>query len=926
MSSALQVDPLVELRLFGKPLVRANGQDVTNRLSKRAVLLLAILALHRGEPVERQKLANLLWPESPDATALHNLRQTLNGLRTELGPAKEVLQSPGPRTLQMAAAPEVQADVWEFNEALSKDNVGGFERCLSLQQQPLLLGCDEPFALQARQEHEEALLIAMEALAALHLVENDAAAAVGILDRALGLDPYRERVARSLMQAYSELAQPLEALELYRRFKNRVRSDLQSDVGQETRELAQSIRGAISARTVKGRPSDPLRRLPLTLAPMIGRVSEKHEIASLLDRGRLVTLSGPGGVGKTRLAIGAAEAAGPQFRDGVAFVDLAAVMAAGTVPTTLARVLALQERIGAPILQTVAEWLAPRNLLLILDNCEHLAGGIAQAVETLLNSAPCLHILATSRQPLEVRGELIYPVEPLAVPPLKASAQECLRSESVQLFVERSARAAAPPDLAVLASICRRLDGLPLAIELAAARTNVLSLKEIEARLRESFDLLAAGPRTLPRHQTLAASMEWSWGQLSEEQQRALARLSVFQGGCTFAAAEAVTDEKKALDILGSLVDRSLVKRASDSEDSRYFLLETVRQFAAEKLRLRGESEEACNRHRDYFLQWAEVGDLAMQQPKERELFERYERDHDNLRAAIAWSHHRGEHDRALELCVYLSRFWDTHGHLSEGRNHLEYSLGFETPRVSRAFRGRARVHAGWMATTQRDCTSAVRHYEEALEIAQQEGDLRSVGRILCCMGNAYTNVGEFGKAREVFGSSLEIQWERGNLPGVATVQSNLAEIDLDQGNLAAAKVRLHEALRAFGTSIADHPEAGGLVLRNLSFVSLREGDILEAGRLACEAVQLFYAGGLLIQLPAALAMLGVTTTGYSPLLGAAQRSAKEQGIEYPSFLSPEVSRAAQITAEAQLEAGRRMDLDQAVQYALKVARGQGSK
>lgn len=925
MSAPAPEAPALQLRLFGTPRIHAEGCDLTSRLSKRAVWLLAILALHPGEPVDRHKLAGWLWPESPDSTALHNLRQTLNSLRTTLGALKEIVQAPTTRSLVLPTASMVYADVWEFDQLVSSNEISSLERCMALHQQPLLLGCDEPFAAQARHKREEAVLGAIERLATLYRVRKDARSAIQALERAVEIDPYRESAVRSLMLAYSDLGQPLEALEQYRNLRNRVRADLDSEVSDETRELAQSIRAAISMRKANDAPRARLRRVPLSLTALIGRNSEQEEIAALLDRGRLVTLTGAGGVGKTRLAIAAAERVGERYADGAVFADLAPLQSGNAVPNTLALVLGVQEQAGRAIAESVVEWLSGRELLLILDNCEHLVEGVFAVVEAILSAAPRVRFLATSRRSLGVRGELLYPVEPLSVPSSTATVRQRADAESVRLFLDRSPSLAgriSPAELGIIASICRRLDGLPLAIELAAARTNVLSLKEIEARMRESFDLLAGGARSLARHQTLAASMEWSWEQLSNEEQQALRRLSAFQGGCTLAAAEFVLDSANALDLLGALLDRSLIKREQTKEASRYTLLETIRQFAGEKLRASGEREETFDRHRGYFLEWVRTGDPAMHHRGEEEWFERYERDHDNLRAAIAWSHERGQHGRALELCVYLSRFWDTHGHLSEGRDHLEHALSFETPGVGRPFRGRARVHAGWMAATQQDCRSAIRHYEEALEIALDQADVPSTGRILNCIGDAYATMRDFGKAREFFERSLEKQRQRGHLPGIATVQSNLSEIEIEEGDLLAARARLEEGLAALGSNLTTYAESGGLVTNNLAFVNLREGNLKEAERLAIQAVRLFYEGGLLIQVPSALGVLGLSIAGQgrsSPLLGAAPRLASAQGIEFPGFLSRALSEAVRLYPKEPSKEGSDITLEQAVEFALNL-------
>ena len=379
-------------------------------------------------------------------------------------------------------------------------------------------------------------------------------------------------------------------------------------------------------------PRQPSHNLPSRLTSFVGREREIAEIGALVRRERLVTLVGAPGVGKTRLSLQIAASVLDAFPDGAWLVELAPLGAPELVPQAVADVLGVREQPGRTLTDTLAGYLRTRQMLLLLDNCEHLIGAAAGLVETLVRACPDLHVLATSREPLAIEGEVTY-----RVPSLRVAEAE---SEAARLFRER-AQAAAPSfrvterNAPVVAQICARLDGIPLAIELAAARVRALSVEQIAARLDDRFHLLTGGSRTaLPRQQTLRGAVDWSYDLLSEPEQALLRRLAVFAGGFTLDAAE----QMGRLDLLTSLVDKSLVQvEEGDDGERRYRLLETLRQYGLEKLTEHGELAEARDRHRDYFLALAEELAPTLNERADSTLLARLEREHDNLRAALAW-------------------------------------------------------------------------------------------------------------------------------------------------------------------------------------------------------------------------------------------------------------------------------------------------
>jgi non-specific serine/threonine protein kinase len=398
-----------------------------------------------------------------------------------------------------------------------------------------------------------------------------------------------------------------------------------------------------------------------------------------------LTLSGAGGSGKTRLALEVARDLIEAYPDGVWLVELAPLSEEALVPMALAEALKVPERPAEPIADTLVEVLGDRHLLLVMDNCEHLIGAAAGLADRLLDSCPRVRILATSREALGVEGEIRWVVPPLSAPEVQgtSSSEELEAYESVRLFVERargrdSSFLLSPENAVAVAEICSRLEGIPLAIELAAARVGTLSLEQISERLGGSLELLTHGGRTaVPRQQTLKGALDWSHDLLSEPERVLFRRLSTFAGGWILEASEAVgagdgVEEGEVLDLLYGLAEKSLVvAKGSDQGGVRYRLLEPIRQYALEKLEESGEAEAAKRAHTEYFLAMAEEAEPELFGPRDVEGFERLEGEHDNLRAALSWSLERGEAELALRLGGALGMFWHAHGHLGEGRRWL---------------------------------------------------------------------------------------------------------------------------------------------------------------------------------------------------------------------------------------------------------------
>jgi predicted ATPase/DNA-binding SARP family transcriptional activator len=766
--SSLQADAVTNrascpltIRLFGPFEVWMHGAPLPRLRARKGQWLLALLTLHSHVAVERAWLAGTLWPDSPEPQAFNNLRVNLADLRRALGPEAVRLQAPTARTLRLDLS-GADADLLAFDQAIASTEIPALERAVALHRGPLLEGCTEPWAFQERQAREQAYLDALETLASHAMATGDHATAERRLRRAAAVDPLRENTQRALMQALAAGGNYAAALQVYRELRLLLHREIHAGPDPETQSTFEQIRtearlraerserrvarhnkrprgsaaSAPTSRSALARPGKRLNRsspllsskgvrphLPSPLTSFIGRESQIAEILRRLEDHRLLTLTGAGGCGKTRLALRVAGELVGEFAGGVWLVELAPLADPALVPQAVATALGVREEPDRPLVNTLTRALCDRQLLLVLDNCEHLVDACAHLVETLLEACPSLKILATSREPLRITGENPFRVPSLSLPneaPLPPW-ERLIEYEAVRLFVERAALVqpgfrVTNKNAAWVTQVCHRLDGIPLAIELAAARASALPVQQIAQRLDDRFHLLTTGSRTaLPRHRTLQALIDWSYDLLQPKEQALLRRLSVFAGGWTLEAAEAVCHgdglmERELLDLLTTLVEKSLVQYEAEAE--RYRLLETVRQYARDRLLEAGEGEAVRSRHVACFLALAEEAESKMRSPAKQEWLERLDREHDNLRAALAWCHEQtGETERELRLAAALWWFWALRDHVEEGRGWLTGALARSSASARTAARAEALCGAGMLANEQGD--AAGRHLLE---------------------------------------------------------------------------------------------------------------------------------------------------------------------------------------------------------------------
>lgn len=709
--------------------------------------------------------------------------------------------------------------------------------------------------------------------------------------------------------------------------------------------------------------SNPRRHnLPTPLSTFIGRETEIAEVKKRLLAQRLLTLTGPGGCGKTRLAIRVASDLPTEYADGVWLVEFAPLAEAVLVPQAVASVLGVQEQAGRTLVDALSDHLLHRHTLLVLDNCEHLVVACARLVETLLQVCPELRILATSRENLAIPGEMVWNVPPLSLPgpqpwrdptSRQNALQAYVQSEAVQLFVVRAA--AVLPTFSMteqngvwVAEICRKLDGIPLAIELAAARVQTLTVGQIAERLDDRFHLLTSGSRNAPtRQQTLEATLDWSFSLLSEPEQKVLSRLSVFAGGWTLEAAEAVCaghgrEARDVLDQLTQLANKSLVVvERVPGQETRFRLLETIRQYARDKMQAAGEAGEVQRRHRDWYMNLAGQAESELKGPKQSAWIERLERDHDNLRAALAWSL---ENDAvgALQLADRLGQFWFMRGHhFGEGKEWLLRALSQAEAPEQAVARASAFRWLGMLTYFQGDYGAARSAYEQSLVLYRELQDPDGIAEAIyyladtaALQGDAVATRALFAEARSFMADNLTSLRSLGDQWNIARALNMLGELARVEGDYAAARLFYDESL-LIRRELGDQ-RGMAVSLFNLGFVAHHDDDYQQAATFFEESLSLFQKleswRGVVDCL---LGLAGVAVSAGQPeraarLFGATEavREAIHVGsvlsypdrLEYDRYIAAVRAQLDETAFTAAWAEGRELTLEQAIEYALSVS------
>jgi predicted ATPase/DNA-binding XRE family transcriptional regulator len=584
-------------------------------------------------------------------------------------------------------------------------------------------------------------------------------------------------------------------------------------------------------------PADIRHSLPAALTSFIGRELEKDELARLLAVTRLLTLTGVGGCGKTRLALEVCRLVYDTYPDGVWLVELASITDPALIPQAVATAVGVRETPAQSLLTTLSTTLEPRQTLLVLDNCEHLLDACAHLANTLLLACPRLQILATSREALGVAGEVSRRVPSLQVPPPESppTAEAVGRYAAVQLFVER-ARAVQPTfaiaerTAATIGQVCQRLDGIPLALELAAALLRGLSVDDLATRLDQRFQLLTGGNRAaLPRQQTLRATIDWSYGLLTEAERALFARLAVFAGSWDLEAAEAVcagdgVDREEVVQLLLHLVDKSLVAAEEQVVGKRYRLLDTLRQYARETLLARGESEHVHGRHANYYATLADTAEPELDQPRQAAWIDRLALEQSEFRAAVEWLVARGAVQQALQLAGVMSRFWEVRGQLREGRARLAGLLALPGASARTVARAKVLDGAAVLALYQFDIPTARALFKESLALYREHHQLRGVSWVLIHLGWLCHDLGRPRAAQRFLQEALALCRQVDDRRGVARCLTILGMLAFDELDLRIARSMYEESL-ALNREVGDRWGTAWTLL-NFGRVRLAEAEL----------------------------------------------------------------------------------------------------
>lgn len=845
----------LRLALLGPVHITLDGLPVSFAYEK-AQLLLIYLALESSHAHRRTTLAELLWPEQDQASARHNLSQALFTLRRALhdDPRQPLLLTTR-ETLQLHPAYPIEVDVRMFRMLLATK-----ESSLQQLEQASALYCGEfleGFGVGDSVELEQWVMLLREQLRAQasSLFQRLSNPATGLANpgricdyarRWVALEPLDEAAQRRLMQALADNGQRTAALMQFEHCRRLLHSELGIEPEPDTLALYEELKQHLAPS-----PRSFLRIAPNTMpqssSPIIGRERELITLTELLCKpsSRLITISGPGGVGKTRLALAAATNSTSCFADGLIWLALAPIREAAHILAALAQALHISQNDVRPLDMLIYETLAQRQALLILDNGEHLLPALSILINDLLAAAPYLVILVTSRVVLRLSQEQRYLLTPLSLPDSKVAPETIQLSPAVTLFIERSqaVRPTMELDLSAIAEICRRLDGLPLAIELAATRTRLLSPANLLARLQRRLPLLSGGAADLPlRHQTLQATIDWSYQLLDPGQQLLLQRLAIFANGWTLSAAEAVCVDVQATDLamtsvldgLTSLLDASLINTMPHtSGELRFTMLETIREFALEQLTTQAHLEDTRQRHANYFVSLATQAAGGLSGPDQGMWLQQIDDELDNIRAVLSWclDHAIGA---GLGLASDLHRFWLVRGYRREGRDWLhsllERSEQAHKPQPEPQQRAYGLLIAGMLSMFLSDFKAATHDLHASLQLYLNLEEPVYIAWVYNNLGNVALQQGQYAQAEQHYQESLALRRQINHVLGMASTYNNLGEVKHHQDDLQAAKAYFEQSLHYY-QQVGDVSSAAS-VMGHIATILFKQGELDEAQQL----------------------------------------------------------------------------------------------
>ena len=834
--------PRLALHFLGIPELTLDNTPITTD-RRKAVALLAYIAVNRGK-YTREFLSGLLWPDYEQTNAFSNLRRTIWEVHQAIGDEWLIADR---ESVRLNPDSEIDLDIARFQNLITQSRqqadislrISLLVDSVKLYRNHFLTGFSlkdafpfNEWAYAESQDLRQKLADALTTLSDDYCALGQPEKAIPYARRLISLDPLNESAHRQLMEVYLQAGQHSAALKQYQTCEQILRKELNLDPQPETRALYKKIRkGDLKPVRIeeKAEAIEPKHNLPLQLSSFIGRETEIDAVANLLARNRLVTLAGVGGIGKTRLALQVGQKVLNNYLNGVWFVELDSLSDPALVPQTIASVFDIKESHNYPITEILKNFLREKTVLLIVDNCEHVLEGCAQLINALLTSCPNIKVLATSREILKMEGEATYYLPSLSLPEDDYLLTEKLAEyESVRLFAERATLALSSFVLTnesaqTVVEICRKVDGIPLAIELGAARVNILQIEEILKQLNDSFSLLASDNRvTLPRHQTLQSSMEWSWGLLAESEQIFMMQLSIFAGGWTLESAQAVCDGD-TLGLTSSLVKKSLIVVDQETgRETRYHFHEIVRQYAREKLVQAGEEEKIRTRHLEYFLQYSEQAESALKGPTQVEWYARLNDERDNIRAALEWAG-KIDTEAGLYLASRLNVYWEIFD-LREGAQWLEEFIQKTESKGYPHARAKALHALGWYKNLLERLVEARSAAQESLDSYQTCGDKHGEVDALLLLVSIVSpsEAGEFYQQALTLAQSINDKWrtayalylaggyhqarhsylkealtlfrEVGDLRHIAKCMVELARVELLNNEIKSAQERLSEA------------------------------------------------------------------------------------------------------------------------------------
>ena len=910
-------------------------------LTHKVESLFAYLALH-PEPHAREKLATLFWGDSPNDLARRSLRTALASLRKELG--DEVIVADRD-IVQLNTASGLWVDANEFQQQvgqyLAADSPNAMSFDSDLYQGELLADFYDDWILAERERLHTLYLDALLRMTQRLREQSEYLHAIEIARRVLAVDIANEQAHQQLMFCHWSLGDPSAALKQFDECQRALHDELGVEPSPDTLALYERIKHAAIAIPSRATANT---NLPIPLTSFIGRVQEIAMVKQLLGNTRLLTLTGVGGCGKTRLAIQVARDVLDQFANGAWWVELAAAREDERVLQLVVKAVGLVESQQLSPLDALLNHLRTKQALLVVDNCEHLVKACAELAETILSQCSRVRILTTSREALSISGEIAWLVPSLSLPAKDdlSVPTHLLQSESVRLFVERAR--AIRPDFALtpahgqaVVDICRRLDGIPLAIELAAARLKALTVEQIDARLDDRFGLLTTGSRTaLPRQQTLRATIDWSVDLLTPLECKLFSQLSVFAGGFTADAAQAITDQPNAFDLLTNLVDKSLAIADVHGEAARYGMLETIRQYADEKLRAKDNHEEHAlrQRHLNFYLALAQEAELKLDTVEQTRWLTQLDAELDNFRVAIDWAFANDVTASGLKLVTALLPFWDRRDYFGERREQSMKALARTDSSERTSERAKLLNVVGYMQSFYfRNHDQARTMFEEALSISMELGDQVNIADSLSYQSFETYRQKDFTTTQQFHEKVIVIWRELGNTAMVAETLSRRAQTTRVQGDYQRAQSMFEEAISMF-TALNEKINRATTV-RRFGRVALQQGDFEKAMALCQQSLKLNLETGhkhgvvscLATFAGIAIAIAQGQNRRAAKLFGAVEALLRELDrpmlfgdvYDYENDLSALRAQLDEVTLAAAWAEGQAMTLEQAVEEAMRV-------